>query len=108
MEEGGCLKGKSGLGSRTRRSQGRGCERVLLEGSLLGDESRQGRRGGALWTQRVTRLLAVALSVSGKHATLNSTFWQDPYIFEYLRRIKYSFKNMSLYYPLKILLKKDY
>jgi hypothetical protein len=28
----------------------------------------------ALWTQRVTRLLTVALTVSGKHATFNSTF----------------------------------
>jgi hypothetical protein len=45
----------------------------------------------ALWTQRVTRLLTVALAVSGKHATFKSTFWLDAYIFKYLHRIKIIF-----------------
>jgi hypothetical protein len=50
----------------------------------------------ALWTVGDIRLPAGALNLRGKHATLNSTFWQDANIFGDLYRIIFSSKYMFL------------
>jgi hypothetical protein len=52
--------------------------------------------GGALWTVGDIRLPAGALNWSGKHATFNSTFWQDAHICGDLHRVQLSSKNMFL------------
>jgi hypothetical protein len=79
----------------------------ILEGRTQGNNGEQEgavyRQPGteAQWTHRVTRLSEVALTESGKHATFNSTFWQDANIFGDLHSIKLSYKYIPLYYSLK-------